>query len=637
MSAPHPKDVPTDLDNCAPYFSITTLEITSDDPTWQFAQINRILRKRAVKIRKGQAKIIADGVAGSALQASDLDWLASETSDLDAFIVRRDRPPSWLKAEGAYIDTSHDLTISLRIGRLIAIQTDLPSLKDAIQQWLDKPPRPPVRRVPQGTLHAALLQGEAKGLWLRGAHARRATKADTKHISGPRLQDALLPHEDSSFALGSARAALPADLDLKALSGTIGTTPRRSSIWGSGTDSISDFLMKARDALLLIEDRLATGVSIDQPYPQLASKEEELLSVRGAFDISLLDPTDLRLAGGSEELVDAAETLHRSIISVVGQDDSCDFVLKVGEKGSVGGELRGRVAEEGGSLTLRFGYPSEPTNEPPVRKALDALRGYGSDILTVYYESGHTIVDRAVWRTDFRASPFPNWRFRSFAEFDITKEKPSRDGTQSIHDAIGKHRDNSLFGWVVQYFSSGWLICDDGPGEIADFVHIASDSDATLSLIHVKGAANTSPSRQIAVGPYEVVASQATKNLQYLSTGLLLDRLKKSSITRPACWVDGLRVDDRTSFLETLACRTARDTNEVVIVQPHVREATYQVAHSDKARTGGSLHNRLRLNLLEALLNSARASVVGLGADLHVIGSKDGRQESGRSPSPSDH
>jgi hypothetical protein len=39
---------------------------------------------------------------------------------------------------------------------------------------------------------------------------------------------------------------------------------------------------------------------------------------------------------------------------------------------------------------------------------------------------------------------------------------------------------------VVDRYLDGWLICDDGAGEVADFVHLALNGD--LTVIHVKAA-----------------------------------------------------------------------------------------------------------------------------------------------------
>jgi hypothetical protein len=96
-----------------------------------------------------------------------------------------------------------------------------------------------------------------------------------------------------------------------------------------------------------------------------------------------------------------------------------------------------------------------------------------------------------------------------------------------------------LFAWVVNRFADGWLTCDDGSGEVADFVHVSIDG--VLTLVHVKGAKSNSKKRGIAVNAYEVVAAQAAKNLRYVQGPQLLDRLKNPGVSRPACWTEGKR------------------------------------------------------------------------------------------------
>jgi hypothetical protein len=161
------------------------------------------------------------------------------------------------------------------------------------------------------------------------------------------------------------------------------------------------------------------------------------------------------------------------------------------------------------------------------------------------------------------------------------------------------------------------LICDDGPGEIADFIHLASNGD--LSFIHVKKADSKGISRRFAVGPYEVVTSQATKNLIYFDSQSLRDRLEAAPRPISASWVDGARVADRTEFLEMLQCRGARDKRFVVIVQPHVSEAMYK-RHQPSGVTPANA-DEYRLMLLETLLNGACGPVSMLGGRLTVIGS----------------
>jgi hypothetical protein len=608
------------MDNLSPYLSLTMLQITGDEPAKVFAQIMRKLKEWSMGSGARIRALVNDGVDTSFI-ADDPDarWVLGDEYELDAFVAKCEQKPSWIKEDSPYIDVEHELCIVLRRNSIIGIQSQL--TRDQLLRWVDEPPGPPVKRIPEGVMHAAYLQGEAKGLWLRGTHVRRSTKADSKNLSGTRLQDALLPHEDSSFAMGSARASLPTSLGLAALTGTVGTTPRKSLAWGGKASNILDYLQKADEMLMLVEENLTLGLAVDQPFPLLAVEESDLTQVRGAFDFSILHSDDLRDTHSvSTDLIEAADLLQNGIIELDGNVDSPLFQLQVGINGAIGGELVGRIERKRDGIDFKFGYnPSSPlTHEPAARAVLNALNSFAGDLLTVYYESGHTIVQRGIYRRQSNSSPFPNWEFHDFSGFDIRREKPAVPSAD-IHSAIGQAGDDSLFSWVAKTFSKGWLTCDDGAGEIADFIHI--DEDGRLSLVHVKSA-KSDHRRQVAVGPYEEVASQATKNVRYLSDSNLLRGLENSTVRNPACWVDGARVPSRESFIEALKLRSATDESRVVIVQPHVSQDKHkEICHERDTDDLSNSRDILRLALLEALLNSARATVVGWGGDLRVIGS----------------
>lgn len=606
-----------------PYLSLTILEITLDDPRLGFRRLIEELGKKGLKSRAGQRSLAASGIGDDFYSTDGVEWLTNPAYDLDALIIRCDQEPGWAPESSAYRNIEYKIVVALRRNKLVAIHTDLSSLKDSIQSWLDRRPPPPFRRISEGVMHAAFIRGDTKGLWLRGTHARRTTKADSKNLSGRRLEDALLPHEDSSFAMGSARTMLPTDLGLGALTGILGTTPRNSQIWSSPTDGAVDFLAKANDALILVDGILDKGISVAQPFPLLARREQDFDAVFGAFDLSLLDPDSIApgIANGIE-ILESATLLSEAGISVDGSSSSPNFTLHVGLDGSLDGAIGGQLVEKHGTASYSFGFRGEPTNGPPVRRILEALNAHGNELLTIYYESGHTVVDRSLWKRELRILPFPNWEFFDFADFAIDCEKPAVKGDQAIHDATAQPGDNSLFGWVVRHFSNGWLICDDGSGEIADFVHLSDEPDAKLSLIHVKGADSTGIRRQVAVGPYEVVASQAAKNSRYLSPDALRTALENPRIEHPACWTSGRRVPDRSEFLEMLSYRRSVDPNHVVIIQPHVSELLHAQVRNERERGLDHSHGVLRMSLLEALLNTARSAVVGSGSDLYVWGAK---------------
>jgi hypothetical protein len=602
-----------------PYASFLVLRCVGEDRPAAFRLLLDFM-KRPRSSRAGTSwAIVASGFGEISSFLREEGTGADGLDELDGIIHQKQSPPSWAAIDSEYTEVHYSLAIALRRQELIALHCDA-ALRDAVQKWLDRPPRPPLMRVPPEVLQGAFLTGEAKNLWLRGTHARRTTKADSKNLSGQKLQDALSPFEDSSFAMSTARAALPDDPGRTALTGNVGTTPRRALVWNRPTPDFADFVAAVIDALDMVADTIASGATLDRPYPLLATESNDLSKVYGAYDVAALGPGDLPGIDISEELLEAAETLQRAVFAVRPLPDSADLVLNVGLDGAFGGSLRVVVKPggEGVEFIIGFDSDSQPTNLAVVREVKDAL-DYSAELLTVYYDSGHMIDGRSIWSREVRTVPFPRWNFLDFTGFDISREKPPGRSPDQIHAAIGIGRDPSLFHWVVRQYSTGWLTCDDGAGEVADFVHISQEG--ILSLIHVKGAGSTGPSRRIAVGSYEVVASQAAKNFINLESVTLRNRLAAPAGLRRATWTDGIRVDDRSEFLDSLDLRDSADAARVVIVQPHISRPMYDALR----RPGGvpaAAEDYYRLNLLETLLNTIRGSVTSLGADMDVIGSE---------------
>jgi hypothetical protein len=378
----------------------------------------------------------------------------------------------------------------------------------------------------------------------------------------------------------------------------------------------------AMEALELIEETIASGATLNRPFPILAVESHDLSQVRGAYDILIVGPDDLPVSPDvTEEMTEVANVLQRASFEVTALPGSADFKLEVSVDGASCGFLQATVRLNGDDVVFNFGHVAggQPTNPGPVRTVLDALDS--DELFAVYYDSGHMVGPSGIWHRNTNSTPFPNWRFHDFSGFDITTEKPGKTPDQ-IHSLTGTKGDTSLFGWVVDHYSSGWLVCDDGPGEAADFLHISPD--AVLSLIHVKGANSSSRRRSVAVSPFEVVASQAAKNSRRLDNlDTLADTLLIASGDRGA-WTDGKRVSGRGEFLEMLASMMPSDKKQVVIVQPHLSEKIYKGIWAT-AGTQGSVRpeDAFRLSTLETLLHTTRAAAVAVGADLEVIASTD--------------
>ena len=219
-----------------------------------------------------------------------------------------------------------------------------------------------------------------------------------------------------------------------------------------------------------------------------------------------------------------------------------------------------------------------------------------------------------------RDIPFRGFQWVDFSSYDVICEKP---------DPLAKiGNQSSLFCWTKNVWPQpvsgdsapgGWLACDDGAMEIADFIHLDDKSSPpTLTLIHVKAAASKSPTRQVSVARYEVVACQDVKNLRYLDR-LHIEQGLANGLEHKIgslVWHDR-SANTRKQMLAALKVLGTNYRRRVVIVQPHVRETSWKAAQSNPAGSDAA-----RLRQLDTLLLSAEASYHALGAELVVIGAR---------------
>lgn len=593
-----------------PFLSCLVVKYTGPDVNVAVSSLKGFLLQRARHARAPSARSVTTEIVVVPEPASEESLSADE---LAGFSYTHSQPPGWA-LEGiaaALTDVRHELVVIIRRGDYIAI-TGAAEFREAVQRWLQATPPPPFALVPQFVLEQAFLAGETKSLWLSGTHHRSRRKADTRSSTGINLRDALDPVQDASYALRSGRAALAPSDARTALVGVVGTTPRRSVVWTGPSSSFAEFLQAVLELLVLLANTAAAGATTSA-LPELAANVASLDGVLGAYEA--VPPTPDEVEGQpdvTEEKIAAAHIVDGAIINVDGSSTAAfDFV--VGREGSEIGRLA--VMPRGSGGAVYFQYATRPTPADPVRFAAvrDAMEVLGTD-LAVYYESGHVIREGEVYLYRVPEAPFRNWQFRDFAGFDVSMEKPfnSRSETE-IHARCGWPRDRSLFGWVVSAYSAGHLTCDDGAGEVADFVHVATDG--TLSLVHVKATHSAASSREVAVGPYEVVVSQASKNLSFLEPTRLIGRLGAPENMRRASWHDGVRCPDRQDILDAIARRSPRDPVVVAIVQPHVTKASYDLATISQGVAG------YRLRLLDNLLNGADAMIrQSLGGELLVVG-----------------
>ncbi len=587
-----------------PFSAAVILEAPNLVPADAITRLGERVKEMALGRSGRDVEIVASGLVNDDSQPE-----GAFLDGIDAIVVKRSRAPRWWIPSGGFSDVEHELVVWAHRGGLFAVACNGP-LREALLRWLDEVPPPPFRRIADHVLEAAFLRGETKGLWLRGAHPRRSSKPDSKSIGGQKLQDALDPHGDSTFILGSGKAVIPDDPSRTGLVGAVGTTPRHSLFWHKQATDLASFKLVVAEALLMVEDEIANGVT--QPtYPELATAGASLHDVKDAFDLSFV-PSDEQAADTNTDVLDALDYLDSCLLEVENPGPKGTFDLRVGIDGAISGSVRVRPVMLASGVRFEFGTKqgaTDPRTVSEIRTALEHAQGS----ITVRYGSGHAVTQHGVIGLELRDSRFRQWEFFDFAEFDVSREKPFGESNwQAIHDRIGESGDDSLFAWVVSQCTDGWLSCDDGPGEVADFVHL--DRNSRLRLIHCKGAETNSPGRGIAAAAYEGVVGQAKKNLVYADTSRLLAQLMRPPVERPACWIDGVPAGDRSAMLAELSRRPSNSVTEVIVVQPHVREAK----RSPLIAAPGTSQEHLRLRLLETLLVGTRSAVVALCDEFRV-------------------
>ncbi|MBY0317932.1 MAG: hypothetical protein K2X72_04360 [Reyranella sp.] len=539
-------------------------------------------------------------------ETSDFEYLSEQRvisgTQARAMWYKRRVRPAWTK-DAALADLQHHLALAVIRRDHLALHVTDPKLKGPIRAALmsevDKQvPLAWLSPVPRTTMSAAFLQnGQAKTLWLSGVHRRTATKADAKILAGQDLDYSLDPFDDQSFYWSAARSR---NSHLKL---TIGVSPRASRVWLGKASTLQEF---AGGATVLIDALRSAKTTTNEPFRFLACPVESIdpAHVHGAYDIAILPP-DLQDDADEDAKAETALVLESNLIASVARKANVAVEAEI-NGASIGSLLLEVAIARDGKARFKTSNVVPAGIEDEKFKRLKALLTTGAGV-NIRYDSGHSISDRQVYVSRNPRIGFDNFEPHDFAGYKAKQEKPT-DLTK-----IGKEK--SLFCWV-QNTHKGWLACDDGANEKADFIHLDdSGKKPVLSLIHVKGAKSDKVNRRLSVAAYEVVTGQAVKNLQWLDKEALAKGLGQAVRQTNYWWKDGKTVPKQRliAAIDALGDDIVR---RVVIVQPHVTEAARQSAA--KMATGV---NRLRLDQLNTLLASAWRSANGLGFEFKVISS----------------
>lgn len=572
------------LTSVRPYLSAVMLVGTSS---------NRKLAEALIK--EADARVIStssttrEKLSGPSLNKQDEFYVGS-------VFYKEEASPAW-GPDLTFKDVTHHFAwIVVRDTRAALIASDS-SMRESIQRALTS-----AAVIPRADAFAAFVGSKARAMWLNGTHAQTDVKPESKVLMGTALEEALDPLGDHSFHMSAVRSQ-PAIPTLR--SKTLGVALSSGRVWSVRAQSLADLLSDV-GALF---DRLDMPTAPSTSFDFLSQPVSDLVKVKDAYSVSVLPTMLLDLSGdsvGAAQITRAQEWTYETKYSVKPAVNA-DFAVQVTHRGTDIGTLTVQPSSSGSNVTL------SGIDWQPVDPEMDCIRAEAEKYLLdvkqvkVHYDSGHCISGGACYVGGF-VDQLVDWKWQNFAGWDIDREKPVPNPTLAA--AIGQATDLSLFGFVVQNYQQGWLTCDDGSGEVGDFVHIDL-VHKKVTLIHVKAASSNLADRSFSVSDYDLVIAQAIRNIRHLDKNQLLKSLKKSAnySIAAATWCNGT-LDTRAKFIDQVEKMGASFSKELVILQPQLTQQQYSACVAN----GVSPSRSLRFKQINSLVLGAAMAAFGAGA-----------------------
>jgi hypothetical protein len=553
-----------------------------------------------------------------------------------------------------------------------------------------------VRRLPEEELVPSFLRGEAHRAWLHGVHHPVPTKASSKVLIGPDLREAIDPIDDQTFRLSAAlsdtrsakitadfRHDLPPDSPLRDLSSvdaigrppigkrneSVGVSLSRGTLWTGMSKDFSHFLYELDELCAQVaEFRDARSTTADSGYQQrgynmLARPEEGLnLDALGEavdFSMELPQPSEEEQQDETNERVRVLYAWReRGEFLVNGAENERLFLDALYDGKKIARIRLQPILGDRGKAKLEVNVDKwEVELTAPERDILEHVLQGSAERTKVWYSKGYTVQGEEVFRLEFRDLPFTSWKWMPFRldrkenpiRYEIKREKPGKSGLWDFD-----WKGCSLFEFVLNniepLFRPGkhewFLICDDGSGEVADFVYLDPEIKR-LRLIHVKAAGSeevertdrdtgevTLNVRRIAPAKYEVVLGQATKNLRFLEPRLLAERLDTggSSNMEKLTWISGKRVENRERAIKALRGMGAYLDRGLIVLQPHMSRSVWTKAEEDLWADKLGDADRIQLLRLRMLLAATGDACRRFGAIFEAWGVNDGKDDDAAFP-----
>lgn len=526
--------------------------------------------------------------------------------------------PSWFSGN-TLTDVENHVFITFNLNNTFAFYMSEKGLKDDIRTYFFTPLLPNIKVINITQLNYLFInEDNIKMLWLLGTHGRESFKADSKVLGGESVADTLNPLEDQSFVMSAVRTSLDGTEK------TIGLNPYKSSIWRGPCKDWKTFENRVIEIIDTIDKNKN---EVENPISILAIPVAEMKGVSNVYDLSFLDP-EFNKNDLSESKIERLHTIKNTYtFKILDTLNSPEINLEVFKDALIIGEVK--IPPKILDYTVEF----DVIEKKPKKGKKSEIEYFSntfkySELIKCWYESGHAIINSRVFKTEYRDVAYNNFIWANFEDFDISKEKPEINGKVAL-DKIGNQK--SLFCWMKHHWSglwdshenfittdkpSGWLFCDDGAGEKADFIHIDEYKDKTyISLVHVKAANSKSSERRISVGAHDIVLNQAIKNLRYISRKKLTNDLREraDNAATKFCWNNN-KTSDHTAFLNAIEAleKDSKIKFRVIIVQPHTMRSYYD----------RNVQSNIRKQL-DVLLVSAESAIKASGAEFYIIGHDD--------------
>jgi hypothetical protein len=605
--------------------------------------------------------------------------------------------PAWLRrtSTNGLLNTIHHLLSVAILPPFVAVSAtrenlaiDLVALLEDESALADRLPQN-LTPIPTETLDKTFVRGEAFNIWLEGLHRPTVFKADKQTMKGPDLRRALDPIGHRTFAYSSVRSRLQAKLPGKFKQATVGYSKTSGVLWLGTTTDMHDYLRQLGtlgDLTLemMARERAGKKIPIEEEEAsrlgfRLLSQEidpDRLFEATEPFEVELDLGETAELFGESDRAAAIAEWRTNGQFQVAPRPmeqrltatHQRELVIRVQAlwDGQIFREfdliVHPSIDRKLHVATEHFqNYPASQGDFLEALQTFDALDAeLGPQAFVVRFDSGHVLNRERLYLPVPPDSPFTHWQWVDLDEgkspYDVTKEKPANWSVMRSHRNFANVQAASaddLFSFVVENISrladlkaspEWFVLCHDQPQEVADFVVLAPQ-ERFLAHIHVKGAKTKDPARRVSIGAYDLVVTQAIKNLPRLDVPTLLAALEKpSNSDREAgqfvvCGSQGTvsKSMDCTPFMEALRKMTKRPLlkKRVIIFQPHIR-ASYWLPKVDEwkmSSTPFSVAGIQPVFMLSSLLLDATIACMRLSAEFSVWGAWDLPSSKGVPPS----